>query len=97
MSLMTDPEEMRTYSGKFGVHAQEILSEATRAFASAQNISGAGWQGAGQNASFDTMADLNRAFKNIHDMMQFTSDNLARSADTYERNEADAASKLRTT
>ena len=28
------------------------------------------------------MTDLNRAFKNIQDMMQFTSENLARSADT---------------
>ena len=34
MSLMTDPQEMRTYSAKFLGHADEILSEATRAFAS---------------------------------------------------------------
>ena len=94
MSLMTNPEEMRDYSRRFGVHGQEILDQATRAYASSQNISGAGWTGVAQNASFDTMTDLNRAFKNIHDMMQFTSDNLARSADAYEANEADAAAKL---
>lgn len=97
MSLMTDPNEMRNYSARFRGHAEEILAEANKAYASAQNISGAGWQGLGQNASFDTMTDLNRAFKNIQDMMQFTSENLARSADTYEANEADAASKLRST
>ena len=51
--------------------------------------------GLANTASFDTMTDLNRAFKNIHDMMQFTSDNLARSADAYEANEQDAASKLK--
>lgn len=95
MSLMTDPHEMRSYSTKFRGHADEILAEATRAFASSQNISGVGWNGLANTASFDTMTDLNRAFKNIHDMMQFTSENLARNADAYEANEQDAAQKLK--
>jgi len=97
MSLMTNPEEMRDYSRKFHQHATQILDEAGKAYASAQNISGAGWNGVAQNASFDTMTDLNRAFKNIHEQMQFTSDNLARSADVYEQNESDAAAKLHRT
>ena len=97
MSLMTDPDAMRDYSGKFHGHADEIQAEATRAFASSQNISGAGWNGMAEKASFGTMGDLNQAFRNIYDQMMFVSQGLARSAQAYEENEQSAAAALRST
>jgi hypothetical protein len=94
MSLMTDPDEMRSYSSKFHAHGEEILSESNKAYASAQSISGGGWTGKAEAASFNTMTDLQRAFKNIYEQMMFTSQNLAQNADIYEHNEADAARAL---
>ncbi|MBB3606412.1 WXG100 family type VII secretion target [Mycolicibacterium sp. BK556] len=83
MSLMTDPDEMRTYAQRFHGHADAIDQESKVAWASAQDISGAGWKGLAQNASFDTMGELMKAFRNIHDQMQFVSTNLSTSADHY--------------
>jgi len=95
VSLMTDPDAMRDYSRKFQGHADEIQAEATKAFASSQNISGAGWNGAAEKASFNTMTDLNQALKNIHEQMMYVSQGLSHSADTYEANEQAGAATLR--
>ena len=81
MSLMTRSAGDADLLRQVPRPADEILSEATRAFASSQNIAGGGWNGLANTASFDTDRPSTRAFKNIHDMMQFTSENLARSAD----------------
>ncbi len=44
--FMTDPPHaMRDMAGRFEVHAQTVEDEARRMWASAQNISGAGWSG----------------------------------------------------
>jgi WXG100 family type VII secretion target len=80
---MTDPDEMRNYAQRFHGHADSIDHESKVAWASAQNISGAAWKGLAQNASFDTMGDLMKAFRNIQDQMQFVSTNLSNSADHY--------------
>ncbi|MDQ1249413.1 MAG: hypothetical protein QG597_3788 [Actinomycetota bacterium] len=95
MSLMTDPNEMRVYAGKFQGHADAIQAESAKVMASAQSVSGGSWKGLAEAASFNTMSELDRAFRNIHEMMTFTSQNLNRSADTYEHNEQTAASALR--
>ncbi len=92
---MTNPEEMRRFSARFQGHADEIEAESTRAFASSQNISGAGWNGLAQTASLGTMTELNQAFKRIHEQMMFVSQGLARSAAIYDQNEGDAAATLR--
>mgnify|MGYP001067165365 CR=1 FL=1 len=88
MSLMTEPEEMRTFAQRFHGHADSIDQESKVAWASAQDISGAGWKGLAQNASFDTMGELMKAFRNIHDQMMFVSTNLASSAEHYQDQEA---------
>lgn len=93
-NLMTDPHEMREFQRRFATHASVIEEESKRAYASSQNISGAGWFGTADTASFTTVGDLQRAFNNIRDMMQFTSDGLGRDAGRYEEAEAAAAAAL---
>ncbi len=53
--FMTDPHAMRDMAGRFEVHAQTVEDEARRMWASAQNISGAGWSGMAEATSLDTM------------------------------------------
>ncbi len=43
--------------------------EARRMWASAQNISGAGWSGMAEATSLDTMTQMNQAFRNIVNML----------------------------
>jgi len=95
MSLMTDPDAMRNYSSRFDGHAAATDAEATKAFASSQNMSGGSWKGMAEAASLNTMTELNQAFRRIHEQMLFVSQGLARAAAEYERNEAEAAGDLR--
>ncbi|CCK56397.1 Conserved protein of unknown function, ESAT-6 like protein EsxP (Esat-6 like protein 7) [Mycobacterium canettii CIPT 140070008] len=50
------------------MHAQTVEDEARRMWASAQNISGAGWSGMAEATSLDTMTQMNQAFRNIVNM-----------------------------
>lgn len=93
-NLMTQPEAMRDYSRRFAAHADVIEDEARRATAASQNISGVGWTGAAEGASNTSVTEMQRAFYKIRDMMQFTSENLARSADTYEAQEQEGTQAL---
>jgi len=95
MSLMTDPDSMRNYSSRFDGHAAATDAESAKAFASSQNMSGGSWKGMAEAASFNTMTELNQAFRRIHEQMMFVSQGLARAADEYDRNEADGAAELR--
>jgi len=95
MSLMTDPEAMREYARRFDGHAAATDAESAKAFASSQNMSGGSWKGMAEAASFNTMTELNTAFRRIHEQMMFVSQGLARGADEYDRNEAEAATELR--
>ena len=63
--FMTDPHEMRSMAGRFDVHAQTVEDEARKMWASSQNIAGAGWSGTAQATSYDTMGQMNTAFRNI--------------------------------
>nr|WP_034166604.1 WXG100 family type VII secretion target [Mycobacterium tuberculosis] len=67
--FMTDPHAMRDMAGRFEVHAQTVEDEARRMWASAQNISGAGWSGMAEATSLDTMTQMNQAFRNIVNML----------------------------
>ncbi len=58
--FMTDPHAMRDMAGRFEVHAQTVEDEARRMWASAQNISGAGWSGMAEATSLDTMRSNSR-------------------------------------
>jgi WXG100 family type VII secretion target len=93
-NLMTDSAQMREYSRRFHTHATVIEDEAKKAYTASQNISGAGWWGSAEGASNTSVGEMNRAFNNIRDMMQFTSDNLARSADNYDEGEHNATQVL---
>ena len=93
-NLMTDSSLMRDFQRRFAVHADTIEAESAKAYASSQNISGAGWYGAAEGASLTSVADMQKAFNNIRDMMQFTSDNLGRSADQYDEGEHNATATL---
>ena len=95
MSFMTDPAAMRDYSGRFANHASSVHADAQKAYASAENISGAGWKGDANTTSLGTMEEMMRAFRNIENQMTFVSDNLRTSADTYEQQEAANAAALK--
>jgi WXG100 family type VII secretion target len=95
MSFMTDPAAMRDYSGRFANHASNIHADAQKAYASAETISGTGWKGDANTTSLATMEEMMRAFRNIENQMQFVSDNLRTSADTYEQQEHANAAALK--
>ena len=67
--FMTDPHEMRSMAGRFDVHAQTVEDEAGKMWASSQNIAGLGWSGTAQATSYDTMGQMNTAFRNIVNML----------------------------
>ncbi|WP_142236126.1 WXG100 family type VII secretion target [Mycobacterium tuberculosis] len=69
------------------VHAQTVEDEARRMWASAQNISGAGWSGMAEATSLDTMTQMNQAFRNIVNMLHGVRDGLVRDANNYEQQE----------
>lgn len=85
--FLTDPDLMREYSGRFHNHANVVQDESNKAWASSQNIAGAGWSGTAQGTSSATMEEMMRAFRNINTMLQHTSDTLARNATEYEAQE----------
>jgi WXG100 family type VII secretion target len=85
--FMTDPHQMRAMAGRFDVHAQTVEDEARRMWASSQNISGAGWSGTAQATSYDTMGQMNTAFRNIVTMLHGVRDGLLRDVNNYEQQE----------
>jgi WXG100 family type VII secretion target len=86
--FMTDPDQMRAMAGRFGVHAQTVEDEARTMWASSQNIAGASWSGSAQATSYDTMGQVNQAFRNIVNMLHGVRDGLIRDANNYEQQEA---------
>ena len=82
--FMTDPHEMRSMAGRFDMHAQTVEDEARKMWASSQNIAGAGWSGTAQMTSYDTMGQMNQAFRNIVNMLHGVRDGLIRDANNYE-------------
>ena len=85
--FMTDPDQMRSMAGRFDVHAQTVQDEALKMWASSQNIAGAGWSGPAQVSSYDTMGQMNTAFRNIVNMLHSVRDGLVRDANNYEQQE----------
>jgi WXG100 family type VII secretion target len=85
---MTDPDSMRAMAGRFDVHAQTVEDEARKMAASSSNISGAGWGGLAERTSFDTMGQMQMAFRNIVNMLHGVRDGLVRDANNYEQQEA---------
>ena len=86
--FMTDPDQMRAMAGRFDVHAQTVEDEARRMMASSENISGAGWTGLAERTSYDTMGQMQTAFRNIVNMLHGVRDGLVRDANNYEQQEA---------
>jgi WXG100 family type VII secretion target len=86
--FMTDPHQMRSMAVRFDVHAQTVEDEARKMWVSSQNIAGAGWSGAAQMTSYDTMGQMNQAFRNIVNMLGGVRDGLIRDANNYEQQEA---------
>jgi WXG100 family type VII secretion target len=84
---MTDPNQMRSMAGRFDVHAQAVEDGARTMWASSQSIAGAGWSGSAQATSYDTMGQMNQAFRNIVNMLQGVRDGLIRDANNYEQQE----------
>ncbi|MDI3313549.1 MAG: WXG100 family type VII secretion target [Mycobacterium sp.] len=87
MRFMTDPDQMRAMAARFEGHAQTVQGEAAKMWASTQSIAGAGWSGAAQVSSYDTMAQMNQAFNNIVTMLHGVRDGLIRDANNYETQE----------
>ena len=88
MRFMTDPDAMRAMAGRFDVHAQTVEDEARRMAASSSNISGSGWGGLAEKTSFDTMGQMQTAFRNIVNMLHGVRDGLIRDANHYDQQEA---------
>jgi WXG100 family type VII secretion target len=85
--FMTDPDQMRAMAGRFDVHAQTVEDEARRMWVSSQNIAGGGWSGTAQMTSYETMGQMNQAFRNIVTMLHGVRDGLIRDANNYEAQE----------
>ena len=85
--FMTDPNAMRDMAGRFDMHAQTVEDEARKMWASSVNIAGAGWSGTAQTTSYDTMGQMNQAFRNIVNMLHGVRDGLIRDASNYEQQE----------
>jgi WXG100 family type VII secretion target len=85
--FMTQPDQMRAMAGRFDVHAQTVNDEAAKMWASSVNIAGAGWTGTAQATSYDTMGQMNQAFRNIVNMLHGVRDGLIRDANNYEGQE----------
>jgi WXG100 family type VII secretion target len=85
--FMTDPNAMRDMAGRFDMHAQTVEDEARKMWASSVNIAGAGWSGTAQSTSYDTMGQMNQAFRNIVNMLHGVRDGLIRDANHYETQE----------
>ena len=92
--FMTDPQGMRDMAGRFEMHAQTVEDEARKMWASSMNIAGAGWSGTAQATSYDTMGQMNQAFRNIVDMLHGVRDGMARDANNYEQQEQAAQQAL---
>ncbi|MDA3663345.1 WXG100 family type VII secretion target [Mycobacterium xenopi] len=83
----TDPHEMRSMAGRFEVHARTVEDEARKILVSSQNIAGDGWSGSAQATSYNTVSQMNTAFRNIVTMLHGVRDNLIRDASNYEDQE----------
>ena len=56
-------------------------------WASSQNIAGAGWSGTAQATSYDTIGQMDAAFRNLVNMLHGVRDGLIRDANNYESQE----------
>ena len=92
--FMTDPHAMRGMAGRFEVHAQTVEDGARKMWVSSQNIAGAGWSGQAQATSYDTMGQMNQAFRNIVNMLQGVRDGFLRDATRYEAQEQQSTTIL---
>ena len=92
--FMTDPHAMRDMAGRFEGHAQTVEDEARKMWVSSQNIAGAGWSGQAQATSYDTMGQMNQAFRNIVNMLQGVRDGFLRDATRYEAQEQQSTTVL---
>ena len=92
--FMTDPHQMRAMAGRFDVHAQAVEDEARKMGASPLNIAGAGSSGQAQATSYDTMGQVNQAFRNIVNMLQGVRDGFLRDATRYEAQEQQSTTVL---
>lgn len=88
--FLTDPHAMRAMAGKFDVHAQTVEDESRKMWASSTNISGAGWGGTAEMKSYETMGQMQSAFRNIINMLHDVRDGLNRDANRYEQQEAES-------
>jgi len=64
-----------------------VEAEAAKMWSSSVNIAGAGWSGTAQATSYDTMGQMNQAFRNIVNMLSGVRDGLVRDANNYETQE----------
>jgi WXG100 family type VII secretion target len=92
--FMTDPNAMRAMAARFDLHAQTVEDDSRKMWASAVNISGAGWGGQASQTSYDTMGQMQQAFRNIVNMLHGVRDGLVRDANHYEQQEAASQATL---
>ena len=84
--FMTDPHAMRAMAGRFETHAQAVEQAAQQMWMSSMNI-GPSWSGQAAMTSYDTVGQMNQAFRNIVNMLHGVRDGLFRDANNYEQQE----------
>ena len=73
--------------GDVDAHGALIRAQAASLESEHQNIAGASWSGTAQATSYDTMGQMNTAFRNIVNMLHGVRDGLIRDANHYESQE----------
>lgn len=76
----TDPTAMRDMAGRFDVHVQTVEDDARKMWASSKRIAGVGWSGTAQATSSDTMGQINKAFRNVVNLLHGVRDNYEQQA-----------------
>jgi WXG100 family type VII secretion target len=91
--FMTDPHAMRAMAGRFETHAQAVEQAAQQMWMSSMNI-GPSWSGQAAMTSYDTVGQMNQAFRNIVNMLQGVRDGFLRDATRYEAQEQQSTTVL---
>src|ERR1700740_3722885 len=92
--FLTDSPHTRSMAGRFEMHAQTVEDEARKMWASSMNIAGAGWSGQAQATSYDTMGQMNQAFRTMMNMLHGVRAGLLRDTNNYEQQEAASRTAL---
>ncbi len=85
--FMTDPHEMRSMAGRFDCTPRRSRTRPARCGRRRPEHRRCRLSGSAQATSYDTMGQMNQAFRNIVNMLHGVRDGLIRDANDYESQE----------